>query len=113
MMLMMPAIPAASNRADGLLMISIASMFAADTLSSPRWLPKPVRLDCRPSIRMATWSLPRSETRPSSSTVTPGRFFIASRIVPVDCVGPSSSLNTCVSMPASRIVSAVTVTSSL
>ena len=64
MMLMMPAMPAASNRADGLLMISIASMFAADTLSSPRWLPNPVRLDCRPSIRMATWSLPRSETLP-------------------------------------------------
>ena len=65
MMLMMPAMPAASKRADGLLMISMASMLPAETLSSPRWLPKPVRLDWRPSMRMATRSLPRSETMPS------------------------------------------------
>jgi hypothetical protein len=40
-------------------MISIASMLPAGMLSSPRWLPNPVRLEGRPSMRMATRSLPR------------------------------------------------------
>ena len=82
---MIPANPLASYFADGLLIISILSILDAGMLPNPFWLPKPVRLDCFPSIKTTTLSLPRKITFPSWSKVTPGMVFMASKTEPPDC----------------------------
>ena len=91
-MLTMPAMPAASKRAE-----VVDDFNRLDVrrrhVSSPRCVRIRRGSTCRPSIRMATLSLPRSETLPSWSTVTPGTFFNASRTVPVDCAGPRRGEN--------------------
>ena len=72
-MLMIPAIPSASYRADGLVMISTLSIrFPCKPANPPPLIPTIV--DGFPSTKIRTFSLPLSLTPPSPSTWTEGKL---------------------------------------
>ena len=80
--LMIPAVPAASYLADGLVTTSICDIRLDGIDLSPPLPPMPMRPEGLPSIRIRTFSLPRRLTLPSTSTVTDGMLSSISCAVP-------------------------------